>query len=74
MHDLTVIRPDRETAFQVYWSMPERSLRKLAEQPGIPEGTVFEWSRSGHWAEQLAEEERQATLSVRRHASDLLTT
>ena len=72
-HALTPRTVDRESAFAFYRTMPDRSLRKLAEIMGVPEGTAFAWSRSGNWAERIAEEERQATLRVRRHASLLVT-
>jgi hypothetical protein len=72
-HELLPHPIDRETAFLAYWSMQDRSLRKLAEHLGISEGTIFSWSRSENWAERIAREERQATLRVRRHASLLVT-
>jgi hypothetical protein len=52
--------------------MPDRSLRKLAENLGISDGTIFSWSRSENWAERIAREEQQATLRVRRHAHQLV--
>ncbi len=61
-HDITPRLIDRESAFLAYASMADRSLRKLAEQLGIPDGTIFEWSRAERWAEKVAEEERQASL------------
>ena len=63
-----ILRPDRLTAFELYRIMEPRSLRKLAEQTGIPFGTLTVWSSNDRWTARLRTEQDQARRAIRQQA------
>lgn len=59
---------DREAAYRVYRTGARRSLRKTAELTGIPDGTLFHWSRTEDWHQRRKANDGRDRAAMRDHA------
>lgn len=60
--------PDQERAYQTYRGMARRSLRKTAEETGIPLGTLMTWCRQLGWVLRVRDDDVNDGRIMRDHA------
>ena len=58
--------PQQEKAFELYYEMGEkRSIKDLAQETGIPVGTLMKWQKELKWNERIEKRNQAVTHKIR---------